>query len=405
MLNQCEPSPCSDTPDSPAALQERIRTNGTSSQQDIDSRDLVRAFRAYRDPDTARSIVELAITLVPFLALCAATLAAIHAGYLAALILVVPAGALLLRLFLIQHDCGHGSFLRSRFANDWLGRCLGVLTLTPYDCWQRSHALHHAGTGNLDARGFGDVDTLTVREFQASSPMRQLFYRAYRHPLVLFGLGPAYLFLLRHRLPIGLMSEGRRYWISAMATNAGIATVAAVVISLTSLTTYLLVQLPLILLAASAGVWLFYVQHQFEDTHWDRSDSWSFHDAALRGSSHLELPGVLRWITANIGVHHVHHLASRIPFYRLPEVLRDHPQLAEVNRIGMRESVRTFRVALWDEDQRKLVCFKKGTVPAERPSSFDDAMRARRAVRSDRQRVLVADGSAPASPSGNPHPA
>ena len=351
-----EPSPCLETPVSAAASQEPMRAN--SSPPDIDARGLVRKLKAYHDPDPVRSIAELAVTLVPFLALYAAALAAVHAGYFAGLILVVPAAALLLRLFLIQHDCGHGSFLRSRFANDWLGRCLGVLTLTPYDCWQRSHALHHAGTGNLDARGFGDVDTLTVREFRASSRWRQALYRAYRHPLVLFGFGPAYLFLLRHRLPIGLMSQGRRYWTSALATNAAIAIAAGLLISLTSLGSFLLVQLPVTLLAASAGVWLFYVQHQFEHTYWDRDAGWSFHEAALLGSSHLALPGILRWLTANIGVHHVHHLGSRIPFYRLPEVLRDHPQLADVNRIGPRETLGLFRVALWDEDQRKLVGFE-----------------------------------------------
>ena len=355
-----------DAPDNALAPQDRTRPNGTSGPQDIESRDLVRAFKPYCEPEPVRSISELLITLVPFLVLYAAALAAVHASYWAALILVIPAGALLLRLFLIQHDCGHGSFLRSRFANDWLGRCLGVLTLTPYDCWQRSHALHHAGTGNLDARGFGDVDTLTVKEFQASPRWRQLLYRAYRHPLVLFGVGPAYLFLLRHRLPIGLMTEGRRYWTSALATNAVIAVIAGGLIALTSLTSFLLVQLPVILFAASAGVWLFYVQHQFEQTYWDDAENWSFHDAALGGSSHLALPAPLRWITANIGVHHVHHLASRIPFYRLPEVLRDHPQLAHVNRIEMRQTIGVFRLALWDEDRRRLVSFKKSKVPLER---------------------------------------
>lgn len=369
MLNQFEPSPCLDIMENAGPSQDRTPTNGTSNLQEPDPRDLVRVLKAYGGPVPVRSITELLITLVPFLVLYAAALAAIHSGYLAALILVIPAGALLLRLFLIQHDCGHGSFLRSRSANDWLGRCLGVLTLTPYDCWQRSHALHHASTGNLDARGFGDVDTLTVREFQARSHLRQLLYRAYRHPLVLFGLGPAYLFLLRHRLPIGLISEGRRYWISALATNAGLAVIAGIAISVTSLTSFLFVQLPVTLVAGSAGVWLFYVQHQFEQTHWDSAADWSFHEAALGGSSHLALPRMLRWITANIGVHHVHHLASRIPFYRLPEVLRDHPQLAYLNRIGIRQTIGTFRLALWDENRRKLVCFDEGIGPPEQPGS------------------------------------
>jgi omega-6 fatty acid desaturase (delta-12 desaturase) len=299
--------------------------------------------------------------LLPFLFACWLMLAAVEVGNLLALMLSLPAGLLLLRLFLIQHDCGHGAFLSRRATNDWLGRALGVLTFTPYDCWRRSHTLHHASTGNLDARGFGDVDTLTVREFYARSPLGQLFYRFYRHPAVLFGLGPAYLFLLRHRLPIGLMREGRLYWISAMGTNAAIATLLAAIVHQFGLTAAGLVLLPVLLIAASAGVWLFYIQHQFEDAHWDGRQSWSFHDAALYGSSHLDLPPVLRWFTANIGVHHVHHLASRVPFYRLPEVLRAYPQLKGVNRFTALQTFGTMRLTLWDESQRRLIRFPQVT--------------------------------------------
>ncbi|MDQ3471446.1 MAG: fatty acid desaturase, partial [Pseudomonadota bacterium] len=264
---------------------------------------------------------------------------------------------LLLRLFLIQHDCGHGSFFPSRALNDWVGRCLGVLTLTPYACWRRSHALHHASTGNLDARGFGDVDTLTLREFRSRGRWRRMLYRLYRHPLVLFGVGPAYLFLLRHRLPIGLMKAGREYWVSALGTNAATALLLAALIGGFGLKAVLLVQLPVLLLAASAGVWLFYVQHQFEEGHWEQGDNWSFHDAALQGSSHLHLPAILRWFTANIGVHHVHHLSSRIPYYRLPEVLRDRPELVSMNRLTIGDTFKTFRLALWDEEQRRMIRF------------------------------------------------
>jgi omega-6 fatty acid desaturase (delta-12 desaturase) len=274
--------------------------------------------------------------------------------------MVLPAGLLLLRLFLIQHDCGHGAFLPSRYWNDWLGRALGVLTFTPYDCWRRSHALHHAGTGNLDARGFGDVDTLTVREFHARSGWGQLLYRIYRHPAVLFGLGPAYLFLLRHRLPIGLMRAGKLYWLSAIGTNAALAVLLAALVHLFGMAVTGLVLLPVLLIAASTGVWLFYIQHQFEEAHWDHDYAWSFHDAALHGSSHLDLPPVLRWFTANIGVHHVHHLASRIPFYRLPEVLRTHPELSAVNRFTALQTLSMMRFALWDEQERRLVHFPSG---------------------------------------------
>lgn len=318
---------------------------------------LVRELLPYRSPRLLRSSWELAFTLLGFLALSWVMLTAVERAYWPALILLIPTAGLLLRLFLIQHDCGHGSFLPSRAANDWVGRSLGVLTLTPYACWRRSHALHHASTGNLDARGFGDVDTLTVREFRSRSRCRQALYRMYRHPLVLFGLGPAYLFLLRHRLPIGLMTAGREYWVSAIGTNLVTALVLAALISRFGLASILLVQLPVVLVAGSAGVWLFYVQHQFEEGHWERDAEWSFHEAALHGSSHFELPTILRWFTANIGAHHVHHLASRIPFYRIPEVLRDHPELVAVNRLKLGDSFKTFRLTLWDEEQRRMVTF------------------------------------------------
>lgn len=325
----------------------------------LDPRELVRALNAFKDARPARSLWELAVTLVPFCGLFALMLFALEAGYLAALVLTPLAGLFLLRLFVIQHDCGHGAFLRSRSGNDSVGRVLGVLTFTPYDCWKRAHALHHAATGNLDARGFGDVDTLTVREFFELSRLQRFYYRFYRHPVVLLGIGPAYLFLLRHRLPVGLMKEGWAYWISSMATNLATAMVLGLLVYLFGFAVTMAVFLPVVLTAASVGVWLFYIQHQFEDAHWDDGENWSFHDAALHGSSHLDLPLVLRWFTANIGIHHVHHLASRIPFYRLPEVLKAYPILQDMNRFTVLQTLTTLRLALWDEGQRRLVTFRE----------------------------------------------
>lgn len=325
-----------------------------------DARLLVREMKRFARPQTARSVRELTITVVPFIGLCWFMLIAIDAGHLIALVFTLPAGLFLLRLFLIQHDCGHGAFLPTRPGNDWLGRALGVLTLTPYDCWRRSHALHHAGTGNLDARGFGDVDTLTVREFEGRSRRGKLLYRVYRHPVVLLGLGPAYLFLLRHRLPIGLMKAGQVYWVSALATDAVTAFLISALSYQFGLGTVALIFFPVLLVAASMGVWLFYIQHQFEDAHWDHGSDWAFHEAALQGSSHLDLIPILRWFTANIGIHHVHHLASRIPFYRLPEVLTDYPHLKALNRFTALQTFRTLRLTLWDEDRRRLVPFPAG---------------------------------------------
>jgi omega-6 fatty acid desaturase (delta-12 desaturase) len=305
-------------------------------------------------------VVELVITAAPFALGWAALLLAVYAGWfwLYALLLLPTAG-LLVRLFMIQHDCGHGSFFARRSGGDWVGRAIGVVTLTPYDYWRRCHALHHAGSGNLDRRGVGDVDTLTVREYLALSRWNRLRYRLYRHPAIMFGLGPAYVFILRNRLPVGFMREGRRPWISTMTTNLAIAGLAGLMIWIVGVVPFLVVHLPVFLLAASAGVWLFYVQHQFEDTYWAKDQAWDAREAAFYGSSHYDLPVILRWFTANIGLHHIHHLSSRIPYYRLPEVLRDHPELRAFGRLTLYQSFRCLRLVLWDDDRRRLIAFRE----------------------------------------------
>ncbi len=327
-----------------------------------EARALAQLLGRYREPDSVRGGFELAITAVPFVVIWTLMWVSLYFGYWIGLVGVIPAAGLLVRLFMIQHDCGHGSFFRGRLANDWVGRVIGVMTLTPYGYWRHNHALHHASSGNLDQRGFGDIDTLTVREFFARSGWRRLLYRLYRHPMVMFGVGPIYLFILRHRLPIGMMGGGWKPWLSTMGTNAAVAILVAGMISLVGVGPFLLVHLPITILASSIGVWLFYVQHQFEHTSWSHDEAWSFHEAALHGSSYYHLPVVLRWFTANIGVHHIHHLSSRIPCYRLSDVLRDHPQLAAVGRITMLQSLWCVRLTLWDEDKRRLVSFRRAAM-------------------------------------------
>jgi omega-6 fatty acid desaturase (delta-12 desaturase) len=322
-------------------------------------------LRRYRSPDGRRAAFELGVTAVPFALVTGAMLVALQYGWiLVYLALLLPAAGLLVRLFMIQHDCGHGSFFPDRRVNDWTGRVLGVLTVTPYDHWRRSHAIHHARAGNLDHRGIGDVDTLTVREYQALDAWGRLKYRLYRHPAVMFGIGPTYLFLIQNRLPLGFMTRGAAPWVSTMTTNAGILALAAAAAFTIGIVPFLLVAIPVMVLAGTAGVWLFYVQHQFEETYWEGSNQWDVQEAALHGSSHYDLPTPLRWLTANIGLHHVHHLSSRIPFYRLPEVLRDHPDLRDVSRLTLRESFRCVRLVLWDEDARRLVSFSEIGRPA-----------------------------------------
>ncbi|HUD50120.1 fatty acid desaturase [Parvibaculum sp.] len=325
-----------------------------------DARNWVKVLARYRDPSLSRSIGELAITTLPLVALWAGAWAAYYVGFWwLSLLIAIPAAGFLVRLFTIQHDCGHGSFFSHKLLNDWVGRVLGVLTMTPYDFWRRTHALHHASCGNLDRRGVGDIDTLTVREYLARSWWGRLKYRLYRNPVVLFIVGPAYMFLLQQRLPVGLMRSGWRPWISTQATNVAIVAIAAGLMWLIGVQAFLLVHLPIVMLAASIGVWLFYVQHQFEETFWAQNEGWSFHEAALYGSSYYDLPHVLRWFTANIGIHHVHHLCSRIPFYRLPRVLRDHPDLRDVGRMTLMESFKCVRLTLWDEEKERLVSFRE----------------------------------------------
>ena len=316
-----------------------------------------RTLARYREPSPIRSAVELTITVVPFLALWGLAWASLSVSAVLAVALSVLNAGFLVRLFVIQHDCGHGSLFRNRAVSDWIGRILGVLTLTPYDVWKRSHAIHHASAGNLDQRGIGDVTTLTVREYRALSPRRRLAYRLYRNPLVMFGLGPAVLFLFQNRLPGDPMAAGRRAWLSALGTNLSLLLLLIGLYLVGGAQPILLIWLPSTLVAASVGVWLFYVQHQFEDTTWDSEPDWRLHDAALHGSSHYVLPPVLRWLSGNIGAHHVHHLQSRVPFYRLPEVLRDHAIVDSAQRLSLRDSLACVRLKLWDETRQRLVPF------------------------------------------------
>ena len=318
-----------------------------------------RRLRDYVRPSGARGFLEIGITVAPLFAITVLAWLALKHHIWWGLILVPPAAAFLVRLFMIMHDCSHGAFFRWKPLNDWVGRVIGVLTLTPFDYWRHSHVVHHAESGALDRRTLGGVETLTVAEYRALSPIKRFGYWLYRHPLVMFGLGPAYMFLLQHRMPIGMMRDGWKPWVSVQATNLGIAALVVGMIMIFGVVPFLLVYLPMLLLAASAGVWLFFVQHQFEQTYWAHDGDWSFHEAALRGSSHYDLPPILRWFTANIGIHHVHHLNARIPYYRLPQVLKDEPDLRAVGRLTLIGSIRCAGLTLWDESSRRLISFRE----------------------------------------------
>lgn len=319
----------------------------------------------YRTSSIWRSLFQLANTFIPFVALwvvMAQTLGAIP--YVATLALAVPTALLLVRLFILQHDCGHGSFFRSRRMNNAVGFCIGVMTLVPYTYWRKTHAIHHATSGNLDHRSFGDIDTLTVREYLSLSKTNRFRYRLYRHPLVLLVVGPIYQFIFKHRFPADTPKTWKREWASVHLTNLAIAVVIALLWWAVGIRTLLLVQIPITVIAGSVGVFLFYVQHQYEDTYWRYRETWDYYQAGLEGSSHMVLPKVLQWFAGNIGLHHIHHVCSRIPNYHLQRCYDENPELHTGRRLGLWSGIKTLNKTLWDEDTGRLIRFRD--VPAVR---------------------------------------
>jgi omega-6 fatty acid desaturase (delta-12 desaturase) len=317
-----------------------------------------RIANGYAEPSLRRSVTQVVTTVVPFVGLWTLMLLAIDGAYWASLLLAIPASMFLIRLFMIQHDCGHRSFFRSRRMNDWLGAVIGVLTLTPHGYWREAHNIHHATSGNLDRRGIGDISLLTVKEYLALPKWRRLAYRMYRHPLVFLGIGPLYVFVVKYRLPLDLLRRHRNMIPGVIATNLALIVVATGFGLWLGFAEVAMVHGPIVLLSTMTGVWLFYVQHQFEDTYWRQDGDWDFHEAAVHGSSYYDLPQPLRWLTADIGIHHIHHLSSRIPNYRLAECMAEHPEMRRVNRLTLRESLRCLRLALWDEDAGRLIAFR-----------------------------------------------
>ncbi len=306
----------------------------------------------YQKPSTGKALWQIVNTLGPYSILWYLMYRSLAVSWWITLPLAMLAGAFLVRVFIIFHDCGHGSFFKSGRANDVTGFIAGVLTLTPYYHWRWEHAIHHASAGHLDRRGTGDVWTMTVREYLESSRWRRFSYQLARNPIVLFVIAPLYLFVIRQRFPAAQANPRERMSVHWM--NLAILGMAAALSWIYGLKAYLLIQLTAMAVAGGAGVWLFYVQHQFEDVYWERGDKWDFKAAALEGSSFYKLPKILQWFSGNIGFHHIHHLSSRIPNYNLERCHNAHPIFQEVKPITPVSSLKSLTLRLWDEKLRKL---------------------------------------------------
>ena len=313
------------------------------------------ALAPYAQPHLGRSLRDIATSVVPYLALSVLMYLALGVSYLLVLVIAIPAAGFLVRTFILFHDCSHGSFLASKRANMWLGVVLGLLVYSPFLRWRHDHAIHHATSGDLDRRGGGDVRTLTVAEYRALPWRGQLAYRLFRNPLVMFGIGPIIALVVGPRLVS--RSARPRLRRSVIGTNVALAVLVGTLCWLVGWRDYLLVQAPTVLLAGSAGIWLFYVQHQFEDAYWESAEGWSYADAALRGSSYLKLPKVLQFFSGNIGLHHVHHLSARIPNYNLQRAHDENSIFHQVPTLSLWDGLCAVRFKLWDEDHGRLVTF------------------------------------------------
>jgi len=333
----------------------------TAAAVDVDpARSWRKELDGYAAPRLSRSLLDLGTSVVPYLILLTAMFFALRVSPLLMLVLVLPTAGFLIRSFIVFHDCTHGSFLRSRRGNDALGSFIGLLVWMPFRGWQHEHAVHHATSGDLDRRGVGDIKTLTVAEYHALGVWRRIGYRIFRNPIVMFGLGWLLVLVLKPRfVPRG---SRRRIRNSVLGTNLALAVIVAACCLLLGWRAYLIVQGSVFFVTGALGIWLFYVQHQFEDAYWQSHTDWRYDQAALQGSSYLKLPRLFQFFTGNIGFHHVHHLSVGIPNYNLQKAHQASELLQAVPELTLREGLRATRLKLWDEQTRRLVTFREARV-------------------------------------------
>jgi len=323
-----------------------------------DSSEWKKLVAKYHSSNSLKSSWQLINSFVSYISFCALMYFSLEWNYLLTLLLSLPAAGFLARIFVIQHDCGHGSFFNSKKVNDFWGMFCSIFTFTPYHYWRKGHAIHHANVGKLEQRGIGDVYTMTVNEYLERTKWGRLKYRLYRNPLFLFVIIPTLLFLVVYRFPNFKQKELKNVYPSAYYTALVIALLIGGMVWLFGLKVYLMIQLPIIIVTSTLGAWLFYVQHQFEDTYWNYEKEWDYTTAALYGSSYYKLPKILQWFTGNIGFHHIHHLSPRIPNYKLEKCHNENPVLQTDSVLTLRKSFKSIFLSLWDEKKKKLVSFR-----------------------------------------------
>lgn len=329
------------------------------NQAQANDRSWQKVIMKYNQPDLRKSIWQICNSVLPSFLLWYLMVQSLQVSYLLTLFLIPITSGFLVRVFIIFHDCGHGSFFKSKKANHIVGLICGIIAFTPYYTWHKHHAEHHAGSVNLDKRGMGDVWTMTVEEYLNSSKKTRFFYRAFRNPFIMFTVGPLYMFLILNRFSNKAMKPKERW--NIYFTNSILLLMAAGLSLLIGVKAFLIIELPLLFVSHAIGLWLFYIQHQFEDVSWDRTDAWDYKTAAIKGSSFLKLPVILQWFTGNIGFHHVHHLSPRIPNYNLARCQYENDLFKEVKPIHLRSTFKALTLSLWDEASRQLVRFRKIT--------------------------------------------
>jgi len=311
----------------------------------------------YQTPDVFKSVWQIVNTFIPYVGLWLLIIYSLSVSYWLTAFLIILASGFLVRLFIIFHDCGHGSFFKSKKANTIVGAFFGILAFTPYLKWHSQHMKHHATVGNLDKRGEGDIWTMTTEEYLNSSKWKRFKYRIYRHPITMFGVGALYVFIIQNRATTKDMSKKEK--LNVHFTNLALLLIIAGMSWAIGFWTFLIIQLSILYLSAIAGLWLFYLQHQYEDVTWVRTNNWNYREIALEGSSFVKFPKVLQWFSGNIGFHHIHHINSRIPNYKLEKCYRENPIFKDVKPVTFMKSLKTLRLRLWDEKNQRLISFKE----------------------------------------------